>query len=738
MPEENNARHIALKLVATIAATELAIMALFRLLSVEQWAPPLVIDLLDTLLLSVAASVMIVSWVVRPMKVFEERRRLERSLQEQKRFTEDLIDNSAVATFVLDPEHRILIWNKACQELTGVPASEMIGTDNQWKPFYPRKRQVLADIIIDGKEEDLSVLYAAYSRPPLLKNGLHSEGWFPNLNGRERYIIFDASPVRDDAKELIAVVETLQDISDRKRAEDFQRESEGTLRAITGTAPDAIVMVDDRGKITYWSPAGELILGHRAEEMIGEDLALIIPQRYREEHRKSFDRFIETGRMSSARKMYEVAALKKDGTEVPVELSISSIQIKERLYSVGIIRDISARKKLEDQLRQAQKMEAVGQLAGGIAHDFNNILSAIIGYGHLIQKHMKADDSQRMNLEHILESADRAAHLTHSLLAFSRKQLINPRPVDLNKVIQRVHTFLRRIIGEDIELKTVYKQKAVTVNADSGQLEQILMNFATNARDAMPRGGSFTIETETLRLNEAFIHAHGYGEPGTYALVSVTDTGMGMDEETRKRIFEPFFTTKETGKGTGLGLSMVYGIIKQHNGYVNVYSEPGRGTTFKIYLPAIREAAAKIASERRAPAKELLRGSETVLVAEDDAMLRKLCRIVLEEYGYRVIDAEDGEDAVRKFLAHQDTICLVVLDMIMPKKSGREAYDEIRKIRPGIKVIFMSGYTADKLMTERALEEKMELLLKPIVPDDLLIKVREVLDSCVEAGAAGQ
>src|SRR5574341_722316 len=443
-------------------------------------------------------------------------------------------------------------------------------------------------------------------------------------------------------------------------------------------------------------------MGYRAEEVIGHDLTLIIPEQYREAHRKAFDRFIETGRLSTIRIMYEVTALKKDGTEVPVELSISSILIKERLFSVGIIRDISARKRLEDQLRQAQKMEAVGQLAGGIAHDFNNILSAIIGYGHLLQKHMKADDSQRMNIEHILEAADRAAHLTHSLLAFSRKQLINPRPVDLNKVIQRVHAFLRRIIGEDIELKTVFRQQAVTVNADSGQLEQIFMNLATNARDAMPRGGAFTIETETLRLNEAFIHAHGYGDPGIYALVSVTDTGMGMDAETRKRIFEPFFTTKETGKGTGLGLAMVYGIIKQHNGYINVYSEPGSGTTFKIYLPALQKAAVGSEPDVRAPAKELLRGTETVLVAEDDA------------------------------------VCLAVLDMIMPKKSGREAYEEIRAMRPGIKVIFMSGYTADKLMTERALDEKMELLLKPIVPDDLLRKVREVLDSCVEAGAGDQ
>jgi CheY-like chemotaxis protein len=238
-----------------------------------------------------------------------------------------------------------------------------------------------------------------------------------------------------------------------------------------------------------------------------------------------------------------------------------------------------------------------------------------------------------------------------------------------------------------------------------------------------------TIKTDTLKLDETVMHAHGYGEPGAYALVSVTDTGMGMDAETQKRIFEPFFTTKELGKGTGLGLSMVYGIIKQHNGYINVYSEPGRGTTFKIYLPALRVAAAEKQPSERAHPKELPRGTETVLVAEDDDALRKLCRIVLEEYGYRVIDAEDGEEAVNKFREHQDAVQLAIFDIIMPKKSGRETYEEISKIRPGMKVIFMSGYTADKILTERVLEERMELILKPIAPDDLLRKVREVLDS---------
>jgi CheY-like chemotaxis protein len=372
-------------------------------------------------------------------------------------------------------------------------------------------------------------------------------------------------------------------------------------------------------------------------------------------------------------------------------------------------------------------MEAIGQLAGGVAHDFNNILTAIIGYGSILHRKMEKNDPLRINVEHMLASADRAAHLTYSLLAFSRKQILDPRHVDLNDIIARVENLLRRVIGEDIELKTSLKKGPVTVNADSGQIEQVLMNLATNARDAMPRGGSFTIETDTLYLDEAFARVHGYGEAGAYALVSVTDTGTGMDEEMRKKIFEPFFTTKEVGRGTGLGLSIVYGIIKQHQGFINVYSEPGKGTAFKIYLPLLKPEI-----EKKMPAavyeEEPPRGTETVLVAEDDDAVRELSRAVLEESGYMVIEAKDGADAVDKFMKNRDAVRLVILDMIMPKKSGKEAYEEIKKTNPAIKTIFVSGYTADKLQREGLLEQGMELIIKPLGPGAFLKKVREVLD----------
>ena len=528
---------------------------------------------------------------------------------------------------------------------------------------------------------------------------------------------------------LVAVANTLAGIIVRRRAEESLLESEQKLQAITDTAADAIVLIDDEEKIVYWNASASSMLGYQPDEIKGKNILVIIPPRYRTAHITAFRKFVETGQGATLGKTYEVSALRSDGTEIPIELSISGIFLKGKWHSAGIIRNITERKGLEQQLVQAQKMEAVGQLSGGIAHDFNNILSAIVGYGEILRLKMKENDPLRLNVKYLLEAADRAAQLTHSLLAFSRKQILNPRPIDLNETILRVQKLLRRVIGEDIELKAVFKQNALTVNADSSQIEQVLMNLATNARDAMPHGGSFTIETDMTDLDDTFIRAHGYGEQGSFAVVSVIDTGTGMDEATRKRIFEPFFTTKAVGRGSGLGLSMVYGIIKQHQGYINVYSEPGEGTTFKIYLPLIKSEGEILGVIHDTPEERLPRGTETVLVAEDDTALRNLSRTVLEEFGYTVIDAEDGESAIKTFAEHKNTVQLVILDMIMPKKSGKEAYDEIKKIKPGIKALFVSGYTADKVFIEDLHEKGMEFVLKPVTPRELLKKVRALLDS---------
>jgi len=400
---------------------------------------------------------------------------------------------------------------------------------------------------------------------------------------------------------------------------------------------------------------------------------------------------------------------------------------KELLLEISQRQQAQAfQKKLEEQLQQAQKMEAIGQLAGGIAHDFNNILTAIIGYGNLLQMKMEEGDALRHDVDKILAGSERAAELTRSLLAFSRRQIIDPRPINLNDVVKGIEWLLFRIIGEGVELKTILKHEDLITMADSGQLEQVLMNLSTNARDAMPDGGVLLFETDTIRMDEDYIKTHGYGNPGPYALLAVTDSGCGMDEETRKRIFEPFFTTKETGKGTGLGLAMVYGIIKQHNGYINVYSEPRRGTTFKIYLPLIKSEVWE--KGKVAPVAYCTGGTERVLVAEDDKEIRELTRDVLERFGYTVITAEDGEDAIDKFSGSKDDIQVMLLDVMMPKKNGREVYEKISTIKPDIKVIFLSGYTGNILHKKGILSQKFDFIQKPIAPKVLLAKIREVLD----------
>jgi len=385
---------------------------------------------------------------------------------------------------------------------------------------------------------------------------------------------------------------------------------------------------------------------------------------------------------------------------------------------------LSEQKRLEGQLRQAQKMEVIGRFAGGIAHDFNNILTAIVGYGHLMRMKMEGDNPLLAYVDQVLLATERAANLTRSLLTFSRKQEMQPRPVSLNGIIRNLEAFLKRVIGDDIQLHTMLGDDNIQIFADSGTIEQVLLNLATNARDAMPGGGILTIELASTVLDEQFVHAHGYGSPGQYALLTVTDNGEGMDEETRQNIFEPFFTTKETGKGTGLGLSIVYGIIKQHNGFISVYSEPGHGTTFRILIPrtesdhAIESPADRVVSPG---------GGETILVAEDDAAIRCFIEELLTSLGYRTILAADGQDAVDKFSQNKERIKLVLIDTFMPKKNGLEASEEIKAIQPAVKILFTSGHTSDLIQDKGLIEKGAKLITKPLRPYELSCKLHEML-----------
>jgi signal transduction histidine kinase len=382
---------------------------------------------------------------------------------------------------------------------------------------------------------------------------------------------------------------------------------------------------------------------------------------------------------------------------------------------------------LSAQLQHAQKIEAIGQLAGGVAHDFNNILCAIIGFGALLEMSMKPDDPSRQHLEQILAAADRATSLTHGLLAFSRKQVINLRRTDLNTVVRNVEKMLKRLISEDIDLRLCLTCGELPVLVDTGQIDHVLINLATNASDAMPQGGMLTISTMEAVPPDNFLSVNSISTETRYALLTVADTGTGMESETREKVFEPFFTTKEVGKGTGLGLSMAYGIVKQHSGHIDVISAPGKGTVFSIYLP-MADADAP-ASRRVQSASEFAGGTETLLVVEDNLEVRNLNRMILETYGYRVLEAVDGEEAIAQFMRYEDEIDLVVMDVVMPKVNGRQAQLEISRIRPGIKVIFMSGYTADIIRDKGIATDGFTLIQKPLTPLSLLKKVREVLDS---------
>lgn len=401
--------------------------------------------------------------------------------------------------------------------------------------------------------------------------------------------------------------------------------------------------------------------------------------------------------------------------------------VADTLAGIIVRRRVEEEKdKLHVQLLQSQKMEAVGQLAGGIAHDFNNILTAMMGYGQMLKMKMKEDDPLKSYADDIISLSHDAANLTQSLLAFSRKQIMKPKPVSLNEIVSKMEYLLAKILKEDIQLRTVLSREDLIVMADKGRIEQVLMNLATNARDAMPKGGLLNIETESVNIDNEFLGEHGYGKQGQYALLSFTDSGTGMDRETKEKIFEPFFTTKEVGKGTGLGLSMVYGVIKHHDGYINVYSEPGQGTSFKIYLPQLQATAEEVSPADIQPFEK---GKETILLAEDETKVRVFIKKLLEEFGYKIIDAADGDEAVRKFMLNKDKIQLVILDLIMPNKNGKEAYEEMRKIKPDFKALFMSGYTGEVLQEREILEEDLNFLSKPVLPSSLLKKIRDMLNN---------
>jgi signal transduction histidine kinase len=489
---------------------------------------------------------------------------------------------------------------------------------------------------------------------------------------------------------LIGTIERAAERWQRRRAEEAMRQSQDRLRLIFDHVGDALYIADDAGHIIDANPAACALSGRSLELLQTLTMADVLPQ---------------------------------NGSNL--------LDVRSAAFAPGVlvytVRDLTRQRKLEDQLLQAQKMEAVGQLAGGVAHDFNNLLTVIMSYSSMLLTDGAPGDSDRSDIQAISDAAVRAASLTRQLLAFSRKQVLQLQPVNVNAVVTDVEKMLHRLIGEDISLSTHLDPQLALINADPGQLEQVLLNLAVNARDAMPDGGSLTLTTDNADLSEEHGDRHLGAVPGKYIMLAVTDTGTGMTKEVQQRLFEPFYTTKGAGKGTGLGLATVHGIVKQLGGDIYVYSELGHGTTFKVYFPhltTIPEPVVGAVEQRETP-----RGSETIVLAEDDDALRSLGARVLGAFGYNVLVARTGSDALRIVAEHAGPIDLVATDVVMPEMSGSQLVEKVLKARPGIRVLFMSGYTDDEVMRRGVIDGQTAFLQKPFTPDMLAHKVRAVLDA---------
>jgi PAS domain S-box-containing protein len=510
----------------------------------------------------------------------------------------------------------------------------------------------------------------------------------------------------------------LRDVTERKT----QEEERAKLWSAVERAGEGVFMLTPDKHYSYVNMAFCSTYDFTREELLGESTAIMRSDR----HPKSFHNSIWNGLREGKTYSGRQTRKKKDGTLIDVETTIAPVLDASGavIHYVGVERNITEQLQIEDQLRQAQKMEAIGTLAGGVAHDFNNILAVIMGLGNLIQMTIGRDDRNRPYIDQIVLSSEKAAELTQSLLAFSRKQKINLELHDVSGVIQSTAKLLKRLLPEDIELKLDLADEDLVALLDISQIDQVLMNLATNARDAMPEGGSLTIRTERAKLGRTFKKTHGFGKPGKYVRISVSDTGTGMDEQTITHVFEPFFTTKKIGKGTGLGLASAYGIVKQHDGYITVTSSLFAGSAFDIYLPMV-EATAETGPTAGA---EIRGGSETILVIEDDADVRNMVRDILSSQGYRAIEATDGADGIRVFNEHKDEVSLIILDVVMPGKNGKDVLEEINRIHPDVKAVFMSGYTGDVVIEKGIRRDNVDFMQKPLSVQTLLAKVREVLD----------
>ena len=510
---------------------------------------------------------------------------------------------------------------------------------------------------------------------------------------------------------------------EKKARQKIEKEAKLLAHAVKSIS-ESICITDMQGKIIFVNESFLNTYGYSKDEVIGQPITLFYSGNNAKELFEEI--FVQTKKGGWKGELFQK---KKDGTEFPVLLSTSLIRNEKNkeFAMIFVSSDISELRELEEQFRQTQKMEAIGRLAGGIAHDFNNLLTVINGYSELMLMRLKKDDPIYQQLNQISLAGRRAESLTRQLLAFSRKQVLQPVVLDIKRIIEDMNKMLHRLISENIELHTILEPNLCHIKADPSQIEQVVLNLVINARDAMPMGGKITIEAKNIVFKQSFYWEDLEIRSGKYLMLSISDTGTGMDAETKKRIFEPFFTTKKEGKGTGLGLATVYGIVKQSGGFVNVYSEKGIGSTFKLYFPCVKEPAEPIKS--KTVSSESLTGTETILVAEDEDNLRNLVCEILRSHGYNVLEAANGGSALLKCEKYKKPIHLILSDVVMPEMSGAELVERLLPIHPEMKVMYMSGYTDDAVIRHGILEEKVQFLQKPFSPNSLLEKVRSILDN---------
>jgi len=635
-----------------------------------------------------------------------ERKRAEEALKESEERYRTLVDNSLTGIYVRRAE-KIEFANKRLAEMLGYSLEEL-------------KEMPFLDFLHPEDRE------TARERAAARMSGLGSEAYHQyravTKNGDILHVEMFGVPIEYRGKP--AILGHVHDITERKKIGKALREREEQYRILFETVGDVVYSMDRDFRVLSVSPSVEAFLGYRPDEIIGRKLAeldLLAPE-FLEKAFADVSRVMAGEQFAPSE--YEFIA--KDGTRKLAEVRAASLyEGDEAVAIIAVIRDITEHRRLEQQLLQAQKMESIGTLAGGVAHDFNNILGGILGYASFMKVKITKDHPFFNYIDTIEKGAVRASELTAQLLAFARGGKYDTRPVNLNKVVDETLKLIGETFDKSIEIETRLMAELPTVEADAGQMQQVLMNLCINAADAMPAGGRLTLATGVETLSEELVRRQMDTPPGPYAVLSVTDTGKGMDRKTARRIFEPFFTTKEEGKGTGLGLSMVYGVVKNHGGSVHVDTIPGRGTTFKIYLPA----STKPEAEEPAEVESLSGGNECILVVDDEEPIRAMARDLLESYGYRVLLAENGLEAIDIYAGRKDDIALVILDMIMPKMGGRKAFLKLKELDPGVKALLSTGYSQDGKAQEILESGVIGYIQKPYQINKLLAKVRSVLDA---------